>query len=67
MDVLVLELFPLRPNLITRIENGIGWVIFNNPEKRNAMSMDMTQAMGAALEDYARTLCADPPPRARSW
>ena len=23
--------------LIARKENGIGWIIFNNPEKRNAM------------------------------
>jgi enoyl-CoA hydratase len=40
--------------LIARKEGAIGWVIFNNPEKRNAMSMDMTKAMGDALEDYSR-------------
>ena len=40
--------------LIARKEGAIGWVIFNNPEKRNAMSMDMTRAMGDALEDYSR-------------
>jgi enoyl-CoA hydratase/carnithine racemase len=28
-------------------------VIFNNPEKRNAISPDMVEAMRAALEDYA--------------
>ncbi len=39
--------------LIARKDGAIGWVIFNNPEKRNAMSMDMNQAMGDALEDYA--------------
>src|SRR5579862_5891131 len=39
--------------LIARKDGAIGWVIFNNPEKRNAMSMDMTRAMGDALEDYA--------------
>ncbi len=39
--------------LIARKDGAIGWVIFNNPEKRNAMSMDMTKAMGDALEDYA--------------
>ena len=44
---------PGSDKIITRKENGIGWVIFNNPEKRNAMSPDMYQAMGAALEDYA--------------
>jgi enoyl-CoA hydratase/carnithine racemase len=40
--------------LIARKDGAIGWVIFNNPEKRNAMSMDMTQAMGEALDDYSR-------------
>src|ERR1700704_5129771 len=40
--------------LIIRKEGGIGWVIFNNPAKRNAMSMDMYLAMGDAFEDYSR-------------
>jgi enoyl-CoA hydratase/carnithine racemase len=40
--------------LIAKKEGAIGWVIFNNPEKRNAMSMDMTKAMGDALEEYSR-------------
>jgi enoyl-CoA hydratase len=39
--------------LIAHKGNGIGWVIFNNPEKRNAMSPDMVDAMRAALDDYA--------------
>jgi enoyl-CoA hydratase/carnithine racemase len=40
--------------LIARKDGAIGWVIFNNPEKRNAMSMDMNKAMGDTLEDYSR-------------
>jgi enoyl-CoA hydratase len=40
--------------LIAKKDGAIGWVIFNNPEKRNAMSMDMTKAMGDALEEYSR-------------
>ena len=39
--------------LMTRKENGIGWVIFNNPAKRNAMSPEMYEAMRNALESYA--------------
>ena len=39
--------------LIARKENGIGWVIFNNPQKRNAMSQDMTLALGETMERYA--------------
>jgi len=40
--------------IITRKENGIGWVIFNNPEKRNAMSLEMYEATAVAMENYAR-------------
>lgn len=39
--------------LVARKENGIGWVIFNNPAKRNAMSPDMYDAMRSTLESYA--------------
>ncbi|HEV7801664.1 MAG TPA: enoyl-CoA hydratase-related protein, partial [Burkholderiales bacterium] len=39
--------------LIARKENGIGWVIFNHPERRNAMTPDMYNSMRAALESYA--------------
>jgi enoyl-CoA hydratase len=44
----------ITDKLIARRDGAIGWVIFNNPQKRNAMSIDMTTAMGEALEDYAR-------------
>lgn len=40
--------------LIARKENGIGWIIFNNPLKRNALSREMHGVMATALEDYAR-------------
>ena len=40
--------------LIARKENGIGWVIFNNPEKRNAMSLEMSEATAAAMDGYAK-------------
>src|SRR6185295_12263950 len=39
--------------LVARKDGAIGWIIFNNPEKRNAMSMDMYEAMADALADYA--------------
>ena len=39
--------------LIARKENGVGWVIFNNPGKRNAMSPDMYEGMRDALDAYA--------------
>lgn len=40
--------------LIARKENGIGWIIFNNPEKRNAISQEMSAATAAAMESYAK-------------
>jgi enoyl-CoA hydratase/carnithine racemase len=40
--------------IIVRKEGAIGWVIFNNPEKRNAMSLDMYEATAAAMEGYAK-------------
>ena len=35
-----------------QVEGGIGWLTFNNPERHNAMSLEMWQAMGDALEAY---------------
>jgi enoyl-CoA hydratase/carnithine racemase len=40
--------------VIARKEGAIGWVIFNNPEKRNAMSLEMYEATAAAMESYAK-------------
>lgn len=35
------------------IEDGIGWMIFNNPARHNALSLEMWQGMGDILEHYA--------------
>jgi enoyl-CoA hydratase len=40
--------------MIARIEDGIGWMIFNQPEKRNAMSLAMRQAVPVILEEFQR-------------
>ena len=39
--------------LIARKHDGIGWVIFNHPERRNAMTPEMYDGMRIALEEYA--------------
>jgi len=44
----------ITDKLIGRKDGAIGWVTFNNPQKRNAMSMEMTQAFGMALEEFIR-------------
>ena len=42
--------------LIGRKEGAIGWIIFNNPERRNAVSLDMW----AAIPDVIAAFEADP-------
>lgn len=39
--------------ILATIENGVGWLTFNNPEKRNAMSLEMWSATGTALNHFA--------------
>lgn len=42
--------------IIGKKEGALGWLIFNNPEKRNAVSLEMSEAATRVLEDFA----ADP-------
>ena len=44
------------PKMIAHKEGGIGWMIFNQPEKRNAVSYDMWVAIPKIIAAYA----ADP-------
>lgn len=39
--------------ILASIKDGVGRVVFNQPEKRNAMSVDMWAGMGAALDLFA--------------
>lgn len=38
--------------MIVKKDGGIGWMIYNNPARRNAVSMDMQQAVPLLLEDF---------------
>ncbi|MFC7738330.1 enoyl-CoA hydratase-related protein [Roseomonas sp. GCM10028921] len=51
MDSAVLKL-PTE-KILARKEDGIGWLTFNQPEKRNAISIEMWDAVGSALRDFA--------------
>jgi len=42
----------LTERIIARKEGAVGWLVFNNPERRNAISVDMWQAIPAVLADY---------------
>jgi len=43
----------MSDKIISRADGGIGRIVFNNPEKRNAVSLDMWQAVDAALDAFA--------------
>ncbi len=40
--------------MIAEKDGAIGWMIFNNPERRNALSLDMWQAMPVILGEFER-------------
>jgi enoyl-CoA hydratase/carnithine racemase len=43
----------MSDKIISRREDAVGHVVFNNPEKRNAVSLDMWQAFERALDECA--------------
>jgi enoyl-CoA hydratase len=43
----------MTDRIISRREDGVGHVVFNNPEKRNAVSLEMWQAVEGALDQFA--------------
>ena len=42
----------LTDRIITRKDGAIGHIIFNNPDKMNAMSLDMWEGMGVAMQAF---------------
>ena len=38
----------------TRRDGGVAWLIFNQPEKRNAMSLDMTVRALEVVQEFAK-------------
>jgi enoyl-CoA hydratase/carnithine racemase len=38
--------------MLSRKEGRIGYVIFNNPERHNAVSLDMWEAAGQMLDEF---------------
>jgi enoyl-CoA hydratase len=40
------------PHMIAEIDGPIGWMTFNKPERRNAVSLDMWQAMPEILQQF---------------
>ena len=44
----------ITDKIIGRKDGAIGWITFNNPQKRNAVSLEMQQALVVVLEEFAR-------------
>ncbi len=40
--------------MIAEVDGGIGWMIFNNPERRNAMSLEMWEGVATILTEFER-------------
>jgi enoyl-CoA hydratase/carnithine racemase len=40
--------------MLARKDGSVGYVIFNNPARHNAVSLDMWEATGRILDDYAK-------------
>lgn len=38
--------------ILAAVEGGIGWLTFNHPQRRNAVSLEMWQGIGDALEAF---------------
>ena len=42
----------MTERLLGRKDGAIGWVVFNNPERRNAVSLDMWEAIPRVLASF---------------
>src|ERR1043165_3864992 len=49
------EITTMTDKLLMEKDGPIGWIVFNQPEKRNAVSLEMWEAM----PEYVRELTAD--------
>ena len=38
--------------MLSRIDNGVGYITFNNPEKHNAVSIEMWDALETMLDSF---------------
>jgi enoyl-CoA hydratase len=42
----------MTDKILSKVEDGIGWVIYNNPEKHNAMSLAMSTKVAEVMEGF---------------
>ena len=44
----------MTERLIAKKEGALGWIVFNNPDRRNAVSIDMWEAIPSVLDDFEK-------------
>ena len=42
----------MTDKILSKLDDGIGWIIFNNPERHNAISLDMAEKVAQVISDY---------------
>jgi enoyl-CoA hydratase len=47
-----MNVMPKTDKMLSRKEGGVGYLTFNNPERHNAVSLDMWEAASGILEDF---------------
>ncbi len=45
---------PLTSKMLARKDGAVGHLIFNNPARHNAVSLDMWQAVGQIIDDFEK-------------
>jgi enoyl-CoA hydratase/carnithine racemase len=43
---------PLTPKILFGKSDHVGWIVFNNPDRHNAISFSMWQAIAALTSDF---------------
>ncbi len=49
-----MDMQTLTEKLVARKDGGIGWIVFNNPQKHNAVSLEMWEALPVVLDEFAK-------------
>ena len=45
-----MDMQTLTEKLVARKDGAIGWIVFNNPQKHNAVSLEMWEALPVVLD-----------------
>ena len=49
-----MDMQTLTEKLVARKDGAIGWIVFNNPQKHNAVSLEMWQALPVVLAEFSK-------------